>query len=185
MVRADPSGSGVMFSIDTGTGFPRAALINAGWGLGETVVQGIVDPDESMVFKPLLEIGDGRPVIGKALGRKGREMVYARDGDTPTRLVDTSEPERNTYVLDDDFVDTLAYGIARLAATFHPEPVIGAAHQSGRKIGLCGQAPSDHPDFARLLVDAVIDSIPVNPDSFIAVREHVAAAEAASGRGRG
>ncbi len=58
---------------------------------------------------------------------------------------------------------------------------IKAAHASGRKMGLCGQAPSDHPDFARLLVEAGIDSISVNPDSFIDVKGHVARAEANAG----
>ncbi|MFW5969704.1 MAG: putative PEP-binding protein, partial [Halofilum sp. (in: g-proteobacteria)] len=55
--------------------------------------------------------------------------------------------------------------------------MIAAAREHGRRIGLCGQAPSDHPEFARLLVEAGIDSISVNPDSFMAVKEHVAAAE--------
>jgi pyruvate,water dikinase len=55
--------------------------------------------------------------------------------------------------------------------------VIRAAHAAGCKVGLCGQAPSDHPDFARFLVDAGIDSISVNPDSFVAVKEIVARAE--------
>ena len=54
MVRSDKAGSGVMFSIDTETGFPRSVLISCAWGLGETVVQGMVDPDEYQVFKPLL-----------------------------------------------------------------------------------------------------------------------------------
>jgi pyruvate,water dikinase len=108
MVRSDLSGSGVMFSIDTETGFPRAALINASWGLGETVVQGIVDPDEYLVFKPLLDARGCRPIIEKALGRKGRKMVYAEDGDAPTTIVDTRETERNAYVLDEDEILTLA-----------------------------------------------------------------------------
>ncbi len=54
MVRSDLGGSGVMFSIDTETGFDKVVLINAAWGLGENVVQGAVDPDEYQVFKPLL-----------------------------------------------------------------------------------------------------------------------------------
>ena len=55
--------------------------------------------------------------------------------------------------------------------------VITAAHKAGAKVGLCGQAPSDHPEFARFLVNCGIDSISVSPDSFIAVKKHVAAAE--------
>ena len=60
------------------------------------------------------------------------------------------------------------------------ESVIAAAHQAGAKVGLCGQAPSDHPEFARFLVDCGIDSISVTPDSYLAVKAHVAAAEKAN-----
>jgi pyruvate,water dikinase len=60
------------------------------------------------------------------------------------------------------------------------ESVITAAHRAGAKIGLCGQAPSDHPEFAEFLVRCGIDTISVSPDSFIAVKEKVAAAEAAA-----
>ena len=102
MVRSDRAGSGVMFSIDTETGFPRAALINANWGLGETVVQGTVDPDEYMVFKPLLDQPGCRPIIEKAIGRKESKLVYAEEGTATTRLQETSETERWTWVLDDD-----------------------------------------------------------------------------------
>jgi pyruvate, water dikinase len=64
------------------------------------------------------------------------------------------------------------------------EDVIGRARKAGAKIGLCGQAPSNDPDFARLLVAAGIDSISVTPDSFFAVKTHVAAAESKVGQGR-
>jgi pyruvate,water dikinase len=57
------------------------------------------------------------------------------------------------------------------------ESVIAAAHKAGAKVGLCGQAPSDHPEFAEFLVQCGIDSISVSPDSFIAVKQHVADAE--------
>ena len=65
MVRADIGASGVMFSIDTETGFDRAVLINAAWGLGENVVQGAVDPDEYTVFKPLLDNENLMPILEK------------------------------------------------------------------------------------------------------------------------
>jgi pyruvate,water dikinase len=107
MVRADRAGSGVMFSIDTETGFPRAVLINATWGLGETVVQGTVDPDEYLVFKPLLG-GAHRPILEKSLGQKGRKLVYAGKGKGTTRLRATSKRERASYVLEDDEILTLA-----------------------------------------------------------------------------
>ncbi len=101
MVRSDLAGSGVMFSIDTETGFPGVVLINAAWGLGETVVQGMVDPDEYMAFKPLLDREEYEPIIEKKLGAKARKMVYAEAGDEPTALVDTPEDEAARFVLED------------------------------------------------------------------------------------
>ncbi|HKK29703.1 MAG TPA: phosphoenolpyruvate synthase [Alphaproteobacteria bacterium] len=106
MVRADQAGSGVMFSIDTETGFPRTVLINANWGLGETVVQGIVDPDEYHVFKPLLGTDDFKPIIEKRSGGKAKKMVYAEKGSS--KLVDATKDERAAFVLSDDEVITLA-----------------------------------------------------------------------------
>ncbi|TVR81476.1 MAG: phosphoenolpyruvate synthase [Rhodospirillales bacterium] len=103
MVRADKAGSGVMFSIDTETGFPHIVLINAAWGLGETVVQGTVDPDEYHVFKPLLKDAGIKPIIEKSLGGKKRKMVFGGDGDADsTRVVDTSREEQVAYVLSDE-----------------------------------------------------------------------------------
>jgi pyruvate, water dikinase len=107
MVRSDLGGSGVMFSIDTETGFDKVVLINAAWGLGENVVQGAVDPDEYQVFKPLL--GDPRlsPIIEKARGEKAIKMIYAQ-GDKPTRNVPTSKAERAAFVLSDAEILSLA-----------------------------------------------------------------------------
>ena len=100
MIRADRGAAGVMFSIDTETGFPRVVLINAAWGLGEAVVQGAVDPDEYVVFKPLLGEGRLAPIVHKALGQKLRKTVYA--GAQGTRIVRTSRRERGAYVLQDE-----------------------------------------------------------------------------------
>jgi len=75
MVRSDKAGSGVMFSIDTETGFKEAVLINAAWGLGENVVQGTVNPDEYLVFKPLLDEKRFKPIIGKSHGEKEKKMI--------------------------------------------------------------------------------------------------------------
>ncbi|MGD8874963.1 MAG: phosphoenolpyruvate synthase, partial [Gammaproteobacteria bacterium] len=108
MVRADIGGAGVMFSIDTETGFADAVLINANWGLGETVVQGSVDPDEYMVFKPLLKDKNMRPIIEKAIGRKEKKLVYSDSGKQPTRTEKTSARERHSPVLDDAEILTLA-----------------------------------------------------------------------------
>ncbi len=76
MVRSDLASAGVMFSIDTDSGFPRTVLINGAWGLGEAVVQGAVDPDEYMIFKPLLSEPGLHPIIEKNLGAKEEKIVY-------------------------------------------------------------------------------------------------------------
>ena len=108
MVRSDLAGSGVMFSIDPETGFDRVVLINAAWGLGENVVQGTVDPDEYQVFKPLLGEPALKPIIYKRCGEKALRMIYAQDGDEPTRNVETSDAERRAYVLTDEEILQLA-----------------------------------------------------------------------------
>jgi pyruvate,water dikinase len=113
MVRSDIGSAGVMFSIEPETGFPHAVLINANWGLGESVVQGSVDPDEFMVFKPLLAARSHKPIIHKARGRKEHKIVYGAGSEPATRTVDTSAAERSAFVLTDDEVLELA----RCAAT--------------------------------------------------------------------
>ena len=108
MVRSDRACAGVTFSIDTETGFPDAVLITGAWGLGESVVQGSVTPDQFMVFKPLLQQGF-RPIIEKTRGSKTQKMVYARDGGTATvETVETTGKERQAFVLTDDEVLQLA-----------------------------------------------------------------------------
>ncbi len=113
MVRADKAGSGVMFSIDTETGFPRAVLINAAWGLGELVVQGVVDPDEYLVFKPLLEKGTLKPIIEKKVGAKERKMTFGA-GRQALKTVSTAKAEQHRFVLEDDEILTLATWAARI-----------------------------------------------------------------------
>jgi pyruvate, water dikinase len=108
MVRSDRAGAGVMFSLDTDSGFPDVVLINAAWGLGETVVQGSVDPDEYRVFKPRLADPRCAPIIAKVIGRKEKKMVYASGGTATTATVDTTAAERRRAVLDDDEILTLA-----------------------------------------------------------------------------
>ena len=104
MVRSDLAGAGVMFSIDTESGFDRAAVISAAWGLGENVVQGAVEPDEYLVFKPLLADAALSPIIEKRLGKKALKLVYASLESEPTQNVATSEVERGSFVLSDDEV---------------------------------------------------------------------------------
>ena len=108
MVRSDIGGSGVMFSIDTESGFDKVALINAAWGLGENVVQGAVDPDEYIIFKPLLENASLKPIVEKTVGEKAIKMIYAGGGEHPTKNVPTSKAERAAFVLGDDDILQLA-----------------------------------------------------------------------------
>jgi pyruvate, water dikinase len=108
MVRSDLAGAGVMFSIDTETGFDRVVLINAAWGLGENVVQGTVDPDEYQVFKPLLADTALRPIVHKKRGEKSLKMIYAPGDEQPTRSVPTSVGESSSFVLSDDEILELA-----------------------------------------------------------------------------
>ncbi|HEY6553748.1 MAG TPA: phosphoenolpyruvate synthase, partial [Vicinamibacteria bacterium] len=108
MVRSDVGASGVMFSIDTDSGFPRVAVVSAAWGLGETVVQGTINPDKYLVFKPLLAQPEFAPIIEKTLGSKDRKMVYSRGGHARTKMVDTSDAERRAFVLADAEILALA-----------------------------------------------------------------------------
>jgi pyruvate,water dikinase len=108
MVRSDRAGAGVMFTLDTDSGFPRVVLIDAAWGLGESVVSGTVDPDEYQVFKPRLDRPEYVPVVSKTSGRKESKIVYGGTGDVPTQRVGTSAEERGAYVLDDDEILQLA-----------------------------------------------------------------------------
>lgn len=113
MVRSDISGSGVMFSIDTETGFPDAVVISAAWGLGETVVQGTVNPDKYVVFKPLLAQPGTEPIIDKELGGKAFRMVYGDGGSHRTRIVETTAQERQAFVLDNaDIVQLARWAVA-------------------------------------------------------------------------
>jgi pyruvate,water dikinase len=108
MVRSDVGGSGVMFSIDTETGFDRVVLINAAWGLGENVVQGTVEPDEYQVFKPLLANSKLTPIVEKRLGKKAQKLIYSTSEEKPTVNVPTSKAERASFVLSDPEILQLA-----------------------------------------------------------------------------
>ena len=108
MVRSDLAAAGVIFSIDTETGFDRVVLINAAWGLGETIVQGTIDPDEYQVFKPLLADAALKPIVHKRCGGKALKMIYTHESEQPTRNVPTSLEERSGFVLTDAEILQLA-----------------------------------------------------------------------------
>jgi pyruvate,water dikinase len=113
MVRSDLASSGVMFTIDTESGFPDAVFITSSYGLGETVVQGAVNPDEFFVHKPMLAAGKF-PIIRREMGSKLIRMGFAENGGGDTsagrtvRTVDTPADLRNRYSLSDEDVIELA-----------------------------------------------------------------------------
>jgi len=106
MVRSDLACSGVIFSIDTDSGFRDVVYITAAYGLGENVVQGIVDPDQFYVFKPTLK-EDFRPILEKKLGRKHKKLVYMRHGSGAEQKK-TKIEEQNRFALNDDELLLLA-----------------------------------------------------------------------------
>ncbi|MBI3486192.1 phosphoenolpyruvate synthase [Candidatus Daviesbacteria bacterium] len=120
MVRSDLACSGIIFTLDTETGFPNTIVINGTWGLGELIVQGQITPDEYLVFKPTLNKpkpktlktffkGDFyKPIINKKLGVKHKKMVYDSVGASPTKIISTSEKEQLNFVLTDEEVLILA-----------------------------------------------------------------------------
>jgi pyruvate,water dikinase len=101
--------SGVMFTLDTESGFRDAVLITAAWGLGENVVQGAVNPDEFLVFKPTLDSAPS-PIIKRQLGSKAIRMIYTRDAQAghSTRNIETSPEDRQRFCISDDEVLELA-----------------------------------------------------------------------------
>ncbi len=107
MVRSDLAAAGVMFSIDTETGFRNAVLINAAYGLGENVVQGAVNPDEYYVFKPTLRQGF-RPILQKTLGSKEFKLVYDIGGGRMVRNIPVPPGDRARFAISDDDILALA-----------------------------------------------------------------------------
>ncbi|MCA9215223.1 MAG: phosphoenolpyruvate synthase, partial [Planctomycetales bacterium] len=107
MVRSDVGTSGVMFSIDTESGFRDAVLINAAYGLGENVVQGSVTPDEFYVFKPTLKEGF-RPILKKTIGSKEMKLVYDVGGSKMTKNIPVAPDERCRFCVSDDDILKLA-----------------------------------------------------------------------------
>ena len=109
MVRSDKGSAGVMFTIDTESGFEDVVFITSSYGLGETVVQGAVNPDEFYVFKPTLAQGKF-PIVGRRIGSKLIKMEFdpERPEGRAVRTVDVPVSERNRYSLTDDEVNELA-----------------------------------------------------------------------------
>lgn len=126
MVRSDVGAAGVAFTLDPDSGFPRVVVINAAWGLGETVVKGTVNPDQYTVFKPLLDRSELRPLLDVQVGSKERKLVYAggdpgavRSAGSSTVEVDTTPTEREGQVLPEDEILELARWCARIEAHYN------------------------------------------------------------------
>ena len=115
MVRSDLASSGVMFSIDTESGFKDAVYITGAYGLGENVVQGAVNPDQFYVFKPTLNPGL-RPILEKKLGSKEKRMIY---GNTGTIQQEVSDDDKNKFVISDDEVLKLAHWARVIEDHYH------------------------------------------------------------------
>ncbi len=109
MVHSDLAASGVVFTLDTESGFPRVVFITAAYGLGETVVQGSVNPDEFYVYKPALQAG-ARALLRRNLGEKAIKLVYDDDpkAERPVKEVEVEEPERRRFCISEDEAQALA-----------------------------------------------------------------------------
>jgi pyruvate,water dikinase len=108
MVRSDLGASGVMFTLDTDSGFRDVVFITASYGLGETVVQGAVNPDEFYIYKPALRAGK-HPILRRNLGGKAIKMIYAPDGSSErVKTVDVPKAERARFCVSDPDLLTLA-----------------------------------------------------------------------------
>ncbi|MEZ8865057.1 phosphoenolpyruvate synthase [Vibrio splendidus] len=109
MVRSDKASSGVMFTLDTESGFDQVVFITSSWGLGEMVVQGAVNPDEFYVHKPMLEAGH-YPIVKKTFGSKLIKMIYSTNQEIGKQvdIIDTDTQERNEFSLNDEEIKELA-----------------------------------------------------------------------------
>jgi pyruvate,water dikinase len=139
MVRSDEACSGVMFTIDTESGFPDVVFITGSYGLGENIVQGVVNPDEFYVHKPTMKKGY-KSIIQKTLGTKEIKMIYWLDGESATKNVPVPGADIRRFILDDEEIIQLARWATIIedhysakAKTFRPMDIEWA------KDGLTGQ----------------------------------------------
>ena len=113
MIRSDIGASGVVFTLDTESGFRDAVFVTASYGLGEMVVQGAVNPDEFYVYKPTLM--QGLPaILRRNVGSKAIKMIYADDGDSPVTTVPVADDERRLFCLTDEQVEELSRQAVRI-----------------------------------------------------------------------
>ncbi|MCS7150627.1 MAG: phosphoenolpyruvate synthase [Caldimicrobium sp.] len=135
MIRSDRASSGVIFTLDTESGFRDVVYITGSWGLGEYVVQGKVNPDEFYVFKPTLKEGF-RPILSKKLGSKDIKLVYGRSSKQPLRELKTTKAERASFVLSDDEILKLAQWAMIIEDHYgRPMDIEWAKDGDGREVG--------------------------------------------------
>ena len=141
MIRSDAASAGVVFSIDTETGFKDAVFITASYGLGENVVKGAVNPDEYYVFKPTLK-ENKRPIVMKRAGSKHIKMIYTDDPGKPVKDIETTPEERNRFVLEDDEILLLSRWACIIedhyseqAGQFRPMDIEWAKDGDGSNVG--------------------------------------------------
>lgn len=155
MVRSDQSCSGVMFSIDTETGFRDAVLITGVYGLGETIVQGIANPDEFVVHKPTLAQGF-RPLVKRRLGAKQVRMVLGADRAHATITEPTPQAEQQRFCLRDDEVLQLARQAAAIEAHY--------SARNGRPTPMDIEWAKDGPDGELFIVQARPETVQSQSD---------------------
>lgn len=160
MVRSDKASSGVIFTLDTESGFRDVVTVSGAYGLGEFVVQGVVTPDDWTVFKPTLSTGH-RAIIGRSLGTKEVRLVYA-DGSKATRSEPTPADERGRFCLTDDDVLTLARW-ASLIEEHYSE--------------LAGHAQPMDIEWAKDGVTGDLFIVQARPETVHSAKTHAAAAE--------
>jgi pyruvate,water dikinase len=141
MVRSDSACSGILSTVDTESGFQEIVDITGTYGLGETIIQGQVTPDEYHVFKPTLKL-EKYPIVGKKMGDHKIKMVYTDDETRPVRTIVTSEEEQRRYVLTDNEIITLARWACIIedhytntTGIFRPMAIEWAKDGDGRQVG--------------------------------------------------
>jgi pyruvate, water dikinase len=142
MIRSDSASSGVIFTIDTETGFQDTILLTAGYGLGEAIVQGQVTPDEYYVYKPFLKDGFELPIISKKAGNLHSKLIYSKSKTDPVKMVDVPQSDREKFVLtDSEIVELARYAFliedhyTALAGTQRPMDIEWAKDGDGVKVG--------------------------------------------------
>jgi pyruvate, water dikinase len=182
MVRSDLAASGVMFSLDTESGFKDAVFITGAYGLGENVVQGAVDPDEFYVHKPTFAQGY-RSVLRRVLGAKKIKMVYS-DGRTrePIRNIATSNEERNRFCIEDDDVLTLADYALKIEQHYgRPMDMEWAKDGLDGKLYIVQARPET---VASQLVGNVLEQYQLNQAGEVIVKGHATGSKIAAGSAR-